>query len=171
MGFDYYSDGIGLTKEATSARHQSFLTGDGWFIYNLVTNLTQRQAQSPRRVLRAPGQVPARAADIPSPPDVDTGATAEPRTVDNSETHPVHQNRRDSEVASPQIYVIYEDDPTNRARIHTINCRYYVGRREETLPDNRWHHGPHTLKAAESVLRDLGKRDSGYCQRCLRGMR
>ncbi len=37
--FEPYSDGIGIMRDAQSARAQTFLTGDGWFIYNLVTNL------------------------------------------------------------------------------------------------------------------------------------
>ena len=42
VSFDPYSDGIGVMRDALSAKPQSFLTGDGWFIYNLVTNLAQR---------------------------------------------------------------------------------------------------------------------------------
>jgi hypothetical protein len=33
-----YSDGIGIQRDATRAKPQFFITGDGWFIYNLVTN-------------------------------------------------------------------------------------------------------------------------------------
>ena len=39
--FDAYADGIGIMREAASARPQTFKTGDGWFIYNLVTTLAQ----------------------------------------------------------------------------------------------------------------------------------
>ncbi len=39
--FEPYSDGIGIQKDNATAKPQLFITGDGWFIYNLVTNLAQ----------------------------------------------------------------------------------------------------------------------------------
>lgn len=36
-----YRDGIGLQRDAATAKPMSFVTGDGWFAYNLVTNLAQ----------------------------------------------------------------------------------------------------------------------------------
>lgn len=42
VSFAPYSNGIGVVRDAASAKPQSFITGDGWFIYNLVTNLAQR---------------------------------------------------------------------------------------------------------------------------------
>ena len=39
VSFDPYDDGIGIMRDAQTARPQTFRTGDGWFIYNLVTNL------------------------------------------------------------------------------------------------------------------------------------
>ncbi|MGI6285975.1 hypothetical protein SEF58_09180 [Neomoorella humiferrea] len=33
-----YSDGIGIQRDAARAKPQFFITGDGWYIYNLVTN-------------------------------------------------------------------------------------------------------------------------------------
>lgn len=39
VSFVPYSDGIGVMRDAQSAKPQGFLTGDGWFTYNLVTNL------------------------------------------------------------------------------------------------------------------------------------
>jgi hypothetical protein len=36
-----YRDGIGIQRDAATARPMSFVTGDGWFAYNLVTNLAQ----------------------------------------------------------------------------------------------------------------------------------
>ncbi len=39
VSFDPYQDGIGVMRDAQNARPQTFLTGDGWFIFNLVTNL------------------------------------------------------------------------------------------------------------------------------------
>ncbi|HYP38931.1 MAG TPA: hypothetical protein VEX13_01095 [Chloroflexia bacterium] len=42
IAFRPYSDGIGVTKEAASARPMAFVTGEGWFIYNLVMNINQQ---------------------------------------------------------------------------------------------------------------------------------
>jgi hypothetical protein len=42
VSFDPYEDGIGVMRDAQTAKPQEFRTGDGWFIYNLVTNLAQR---------------------------------------------------------------------------------------------------------------------------------
>ena len=42
VSFDAYNDGIGVMRDAQTARPQSFRTGDGWFAYNLVTNLARR---------------------------------------------------------------------------------------------------------------------------------
>ena len=41
ISFEPYEDGIGVQREAATATPQSFVTGDGWFVYNLVTNLVQ----------------------------------------------------------------------------------------------------------------------------------
>ena len=41
VSFEPYSDGIGLQRDAQTARPQSFLTGDGWYTYNLIVNLAQ----------------------------------------------------------------------------------------------------------------------------------
>lgn len=41
VAFEPYSDGIGVQREAASAKPQKFITGDGWFVYNLVTNLAR----------------------------------------------------------------------------------------------------------------------------------
>jgi hypothetical protein len=41
VSFEPFSDGIGLTRDAASAKPQIFVTGDGWFTYNLVTNLSK----------------------------------------------------------------------------------------------------------------------------------
>ncbi len=41
VSFEPFSDGIGVMRDAQTAKPQSFRTGDGWFIYNLVTNLAQ----------------------------------------------------------------------------------------------------------------------------------
>ena len=39
VSFTPYTDGIGVQRDALSAKPQIFVTGDGWFTYNLVTNL------------------------------------------------------------------------------------------------------------------------------------
>lgn len=41
VSFTHYSDGIGLHREAASARPQVFVTGDGWFTCNLIENLAR----------------------------------------------------------------------------------------------------------------------------------
>lgn len=41
VSFEPYADGIGVMRDAQTAKPQTFRTGDGWFIYNLVTNLAQ----------------------------------------------------------------------------------------------------------------------------------
>jgi hypothetical protein len=41
ISFDPYSDGIGIHRDASNARPQIFVTGDGWFTYNLVVNLAK----------------------------------------------------------------------------------------------------------------------------------
>ncbi|MBE0069320.1 hypothetical protein F3K46_09925 [Thermoanaerobacterium thermosaccharolyticum] len=43
VSFAPYSDGIGIQRDAASAKPQIFLTGDGWFLYNLVINLAREQ--------------------------------------------------------------------------------------------------------------------------------
>ncbi len=41
VSFEPYNDAIGIMRDAQTAKAQTFRTGDGWFIYNLVTNLAQ----------------------------------------------------------------------------------------------------------------------------------
>lgn len=41
VSFDGYADGFSLVRDAQTARPQIFATGDGWFAYNLVTNLAE----------------------------------------------------------------------------------------------------------------------------------
>jgi hypothetical protein len=43
--FTPYSDGIGVHRDAVTARQQFFQTEDGWFTYNLVTNLARLAAE------------------------------------------------------------------------------------------------------------------------------
>lgn len=42
VSFDPFSDGIGLHRDAQTAKPQIFVTGDGWFAYNLIVNLAKR---------------------------------------------------------------------------------------------------------------------------------
>ena len=43
VAFEPYDDGFGIMRDAQTAKPQTFRTGDGWFAYNLVTNLAQTQ--------------------------------------------------------------------------------------------------------------------------------
>jgi hypothetical protein len=42
VSFNPYSDGLGIQRDAQTAKPQVFITGDGWFTYNLVANLAKR---------------------------------------------------------------------------------------------------------------------------------
>ena len=41
VSFDTFSDGFGIMRDAQTAKPQTFITGDGWFVYNLAVNLAQ----------------------------------------------------------------------------------------------------------------------------------
>ena len=41
VDFEPFADGFGLTRDARTAKPQSFRTGDGRFAFNLATNLAQ----------------------------------------------------------------------------------------------------------------------------------
>jgi hypothetical protein len=41
ISFIPYSDGIGIIKDSVRGNQQVFMTGDGWFIYNLCVNVSQ----------------------------------------------------------------------------------------------------------------------------------
>jgi len=43
MAFEPFSDGISVQKDAQTAKPQSFITDDGWFTFNLVTNLAKME--------------------------------------------------------------------------------------------------------------------------------
>lgn len=34
-----FSNGVSIQREAATAKPQFFLTGDGWFVYNLMINV------------------------------------------------------------------------------------------------------------------------------------
>ncbi len=42
VSFKHYSDGFGVVHDTPQASPQEFVTDDGWFAYNLVTNLARR---------------------------------------------------------------------------------------------------------------------------------
>ena len=106
----------------------------------VVSSKTEQSAASNRPVIRPNRQIND---DLPSHPT--TAATEE-----------------------LQMYVIKVDDPTNRSRIHRIDCRWYADRKEETLSDNYWLHGPYVLDMATRTEQEVGKRDSGPCGTCMR---
>ena len=39
--FEPYSDGLGIMRDAQTAKPQTFVTGDGWFAYNLAVSLAR----------------------------------------------------------------------------------------------------------------------------------
>ena len=39
VDFEPFSDGFEIMRDAQSAQPQAFKTGDGWFAFNLATNL------------------------------------------------------------------------------------------------------------------------------------
>jgi hypothetical protein len=41
VAFTPFSDGVGIQRDATTARPQIFVTGDGWFTYNLLQNIAR----------------------------------------------------------------------------------------------------------------------------------
>ena len=41
VDFELFDDGFGLMRDAQTAKPQSSRTGDGWFAFNLATNLAQ----------------------------------------------------------------------------------------------------------------------------------
>lgn len=45
LSFEPFSDGIGIMRDASTAKPQIFVTDDGWFIYNLVINLSKLSSE------------------------------------------------------------------------------------------------------------------------------
>lgn len=66
-------------------------------------------------------------------------------------------------------FYVYEDDPTNRARVHRGECRYCnygKGLRGQRDPNNRWR-GPYpTSESAFDFARSLRKKDTAGCGVC-----
>ena len=44
VSFTPFSDGISIQRDAASAKPQTFITGDGWFTYNLLVNIADLQS-------------------------------------------------------------------------------------------------------------------------------
>ncbi len=64
----------------------------------------------------------------------------------------------------PISYYVYEDDPTQRARVHTSACVYVINRASDRLPDNRWLE----FEALEAAMnRANQKQDAAPCPDCL----
>lgn len=42
VAFEHYSDGIGITRDAASAKPQTFVTKDGWFTCNLIAQIAEQ---------------------------------------------------------------------------------------------------------------------------------
>ena len=40
IAFIPYSDGVGIQKDGASSKTQTFVTGEGWFVHNLLSNIT-----------------------------------------------------------------------------------------------------------------------------------
>lgn len=71
-------------------------------------------------------------------------------------------------------YWVYEDDPTNRVRIHKSECTYCndgEGIKGSRLTDNRWHGPFQTEQEAIDRARRTGRRDAKGCGVCLPGVR
>ena len=74
-------------------------------------------------------------------------------------------------------YWVYEDNPTNRARIHKAECVYCndgQGIKGSRLADNRWHGPFETLEEAVRRAKRTGRRDAkggGCCLPSLGSLR
>ena len=68
-------------------------------------------------------------------------------------------------------YWVYEDDPTNRARVHKATCSRCnegQGMKGSRRPDNRWHGPFGTVREATGYARSTGRPDAKGCWFCLR---
>ena len=43
VSFHPYNVGLSIMRDAQTAKPQTFVTGDGWFVYNLATKMVQMQ--------------------------------------------------------------------------------------------------------------------------------
>ena len=70
-------------------------------------------------------------------------------------------------------YWVYEDDPTNRVRVHRATCGYCndgQGVKGSRRSDNRWHGPFGTKQEAIELALSTGRPDAGGCGSCLREM-
>jgi hypothetical protein len=49
VSFEPFSDGVGVMRDAATAKPQIFVTGDGWFTYNPSAGRRRREAQAGER--------------------------------------------------------------------------------------------------------------------------
>ena len=81
-------DGSGIMRDAQTAKPQKFITGDGWFVYNLAVNPGQLQAQDQALRHRPPphgkGPEPDPRTHRPGPHPGNPGLKADSST----EAHP-----------------------------------------------------------------------------------
>ena len=66
-------------------------------------------------------------------------------------------------------YWVYEDDPTNMARVHVDSCRYCnygKGVRGRRLDDNRWHGPFESCEGAFAKAEATGRSDVRGCRFC-----
>lgn len=98
-----------------------------------------------------------RVASAPSPDNQ--------RTVSTPPVGNIPPTTTSASNASGGAFWVYEDDVTNRARVHRSDCGH-CNPHEPRLPDNRWH-GPYaTREDAFEIERRLAKRDTGGCGIC-----
>lgn len=74
-----------------------------------------------------------------------------------------------SAVESLATYWVYEDGPTNRARIHKAACRFCNdgrGLHISRLPDNRWIGPLESAEVALEVALDTERKDIAECKFC-----
>jgi TIR domain len=74
-----------------------------------------------------------------------------------------------SSLGGNRNYYVYEDDPTNKAKIHMATCPYCrdgKGIKATRLQDNRWHGPFTTLQEAEKLAYRLNKKNTERCKTC-----
>ena len=67
-------------------------------------------------------------------------------------------------------YWVYEDDPTNRVRVHQAKCRWCndgKGTKGSRLADSRWQGPFNTEREAVEKALYCGRRDAAGCGSCL----
>ena len=60
LDFEPFSDGLGLMRNAQTAKPQSFRAGDGWFAYNLPVNLDLRKPYCRTPETPVPASIPVK---------------------------------------------------------------------------------------------------------------